>query len=360
MHPRFWAEEGSIYYYFFQDKGFISTFSYVANGNFQLLTNWGVYFSTSFPSKYAAFFTTYFSLLFASILAGLIGVISIQRSWSNLLSIIIIINLALLPQGYEIYLTTTSIQWICSVSILLIGVIDANKLNKFSRCIALIYILFCGLTGVCSAMLAPIFLVRRYLLPSQFHYRAGLVLGLCAVVQIVVILKQPHLGREFHTDLLILSFPLVLQTIWSPLIGAGVVDWLIALLIKGEYSYLWILVTYFVSIVLIIYIANTLKKSSQNRNLTAILLCTWLYVSILNVFGSLGPSAGLISGWGGGRYFYLGAVCFLILLGLSVNIAQPRKKESFFFFYQSCWQRGWVRCILGLGRTGCYLVMHIH
>ena len=330
LYPRLWAEEGYIYYYFFQDKEFISTFSYIATGNFQLLTNWGAYFSTNFPAKYAAFFTTYFSLLFASILVYLIGIISIQRGWSYLLSTIIIINLALLPQGYEVYLTVTNIQWICSVSILLISVIDTNNFNKFQRSIALIYILFCGLTGVCSAMLAPIFLVRKNFLPSKFHFKAGLVLGLCALVQIGVILNQPHSGREFYTDLFILTFPLILQTIWSPLIGAGVVDWVISLVNKGGYSYLWIQSVYIISVALVIYIVHTPKKTLQSRNLTPILICSWLYISMLNIIGSLGPSAGLISGWGGGRYFYVGTVCFLILLGLSLEIAQPRKKGIIF------------------------------
>jgi hypothetical protein len=84
-------------------------------------------------------------------------------------------------------------------------------------------------------------------------------------------------------------------------------------------------------LLIVIYIAHTSKKDLQSRNLTAILICSWVYISVLNVIGSLGSPSGLISGWGGGRYFYLGAVCFLILLGLSVCIAPPIKKRIIFF-----------------------------
>ena len=328
LYPRLWAEEGTFYYFSLQERGFTSTFSLIIRGNFQLLTNWITYLATIAPAKHAAYVTTYLSMLLTGIFAGLFGLLSIQRNWSLLLSGVTVTTLALLPHGYELYLTATNVQWLCSVSVLLIAILDSRKWNRFQRTPFYIFAIISGLTGVCSVMLAPIFLLRMRFSPSQFHVKIGAILSTCAVVHVVIILGNAHPGRAFSSDLFTLTFPLVLQSIWSPIFGGGIVDHTVKLLNGEGRHWTWISIIYLASLFLVAFVVLSARIALRDTYLPLILLGAWIYVSMLNVLGSIGDPNGLISGWSGGRYFFLGAVCFVVLLVL-VASGEPSVESKF-------------------------------
>ena len=315
MHPRLWAEEGVYYYSSLQTDSFIAPMSLIVRGNFQLLTNWIAYLATIVPAIYAAYITTYCALLVLVIFIRLVGLLAVQRNWSPLLSVVIVANLALLPQGYEIYLTATNVQWVCSVSVLLIFILDVENLTIFHKKCFYFLVLISGFTGVCSVMLAPMLLLRGYLSNSRFHFNVGLILAGCAAFHIFIILGNLHQDRVFPTDIFTLTFPLILQSIFSPLIGAGVVDQGLALLNKVERAWVYFILVYLISLCLAAFTVISARSSIKDKQLALMIFVAWIYISILNVIGSIGDPSGLISGWGGGRYFYLGAVCFIILLG---------------------------------------------
>ncbi|MFT3929007.1 MAG: hypothetical protein QM709_01815 [Spongiibacteraceae bacterium] len=318
LSPRFWAEEGKYYYSNLQDENFFSTFTLIIRGNFQLLTNWIAYFATLVPAKFAAYVSTYISLLLLGFFAGLVGLLSIQRNWPPLLSGIVIVILALLPQGYEIYLTGTNVQWICPACLLVISLLDTKDWSSSRKIAIYIFAAISGLTGVCSAMLAPAFILRKCISPSQFHFKIGLILSCCAVLHGVIILANAHPDRTFPLDLFILTFPLALQSIWSPLIGGEAVDRVVILLGKEGYGILNAAI-YVASLSLAAFAIFTARNKLKHKYIPFMLFGIWLGVSVLNVFGSLGDQNGLISGWAGGRYFFLGAVCFVIMLGFAAS-----------------------------------------
>ena len=314
LHPRFWAEEGSYYYAALQGRGFGSSFVLVVNGNFQLLTNWIAYCATLVPARFAAHVTTGLSLLVLGVFAGMVGLLSWQRRWPLPLAAVLLVNLALLPQGYELYLTGTNVQWICSACVLLLLLLDVSGWTRARLRLSYLLVIVAGLTGVCSVLLAPAFLLRKTVQPSAFHFRCGLILSACALLHALVIASTPHPGRLVPSELFFLSFPLALQTVWSPLLGGGNVDTLLAWIFTGPWPRLGTALIYLGALALAVFSLWGATRSAKSKALPWFLAWAWLSVSVLNVLGSLGNPWALVSGWAGGRYFFLGAICFLLLL----------------------------------------------
>ena len=319
LYPRLWAEEGKYYYSALQNGSFFDTLSLVVRGNFQLLTNWISYFSTLTPAKYAAYTSTYLSLMIACLFIGLFGLLSIQRKYSFLLSVVAVVIFALIPQGYEIYLTGTNIQWILPVCILHIFIIYSKNWSCINKVAAYILVVISGLTGVTSVMLAPIFFLRGLSIKSQFHYRSGWILAACALLHLFIILQNSHEGRIFPTDLYILTFPVLLQSMWSPIIGVEAVNATLYILNNFKQNLIWVGLIYFISITIALFVVWTSSKGSKDRFLPLFIFGAAIYISILNIIGSIGDPNGLVSGWGGGRYFFFGSVCFVLLLIFSVS-----------------------------------------
>jgi hypothetical protein len=324
LYPRFWAEEGIYYYSLLQGESFLNTLSLIVRGNFQLLTNWILYFSTLVPAKYAAYVSTYLSLFVASVFIGLVGLLSVQREWTPSLSAVVIIILALLPQGYEIYLTATNVQWILSVCVVMILILETKDWSNINKTCAYILVVISGLTGVCSVMLTPIFFLRGFLLSSRFYLRSGLILAFCTLLHAMIILQNSHEGRSFPTDMYTLTFPLIIQSIWSPIIGAKGVD--DALILIKNFQPNWILVgfIYLISVLVALFAVLTASKGMRDQYLVLMIFIAWVYISVLNIIGSIGDPNSLVSGWGGGRYFYLGSVCFILLLAFSASNSKSR------------------------------------
>lgn len=327
LGPRLWAEEGRHYYAALQGADFLSVFELVVRGNFQLLANAIAWCATLVPARYAAYVTTYASLLFAAALAALVGVLSMQQRWPLWLGGAIVAVLALLPQGYEIYLTATNVQWVCSACMLVLAVIDAQDWKSPQRGAAYAFAAVAGLTGVCSAMLAPVFLARRWLARSPAHFRIGLILTGCAMLQIAVILGRPHPDRAFPLSPLILTLPLALQSVLSPLLGAGAVDDLIGLAGGRTFPSAWLAAIYVAAIIPAAFAVGAAWHASKDKVLALTLAGSWLGVSLINVIGSLGDPTSLISGTGASRYFFVGAACFVLLLGTVASAGQSWRRR---------------------------------
>lgn len=321
-NPRFWAEEGKYYYANLQDQGLTDALTLVIRGNLQLLTNLIAYAATLVPAEYAAHVTTYLSFSFAIILAGLLAVLGHQNNWSPPVITLIIAAAALLPHGYEIYLSATNVQWICSACILILALLNEQDWSRSGKAAAYIFTGLCGLTGVCSVMLTPIFLARRFTAQSSLHFRLGLLLGACALLHIGVILASPHPDRMFTTDAFTLTFPIALQSVLSPLFGVTFVDWLLAF-DEPKTRSLIVVAVYCLALLIAISTFTSARPMKNQSFVIAALTGAWIFISALNVFGSIGDTSALISGWGGGRYFFLGTACLLVSVGFATSNESP-------------------------------------
>ncbi|MCK5002691.1 MAG: hypothetical protein KAS57_06680 [Gammaproteobacteria bacterium] len=328
--PRFWAEEGRYYYSNIQKIDIFSSLLLIIRGNYQLLTNIIVLLSSMVPAQWAAYITTYLALCVALVPVLLLYYYQCISKWPLFLPSLITSVYALMPQGYEVFFTATNVQWICSVSILIVCILPLEYENKNRHIATYAWLIICGLTGVTSVMLAPGFLLRGMLNSSRHHIQMGLLLSFFAIVHLVIIFNSDHPDRLFPMDLFSLTMPTLLQTVLSPLISADMVNVLVSkTVLDGKVVSWWYLVSIALSsLVIMSGVIYAAFKQSDDKNVPLVIVLLWIGVSVLNTIGSIGDPEGLLSGWGGGRYFFFGSVCFVLLLAISVS-GKSRLYSSF-------------------------------
>jgi hypothetical protein len=113
-------------------------------------------------------------------------------------------------------------------------------------------------------------------------------------------------------------FPLIVQSVYSSLIGAGSVDILLGYL-RHSLSFDRLLILIFSSGIFIFITGTYGAFCGRNKSVALSIVGIWFFVTTIHVVGSLGNPDGLFSGWGGGRYFFLGAFSFVLLLSLSIQ-----------------------------------------
>jgi hypothetical protein len=358
-HPRFWAEEATFYVARAWQVGAESLFA-VINGNYQLVTSALTWLASLVPYRFAPYVTTYGSLAAVIAVAIMFGFALLARNVPFWAVAIFIAGLALQPGGYETFLTATNIQWILSLSMLAMLIMPETRLNP---ALAYPWVILCGMTGVPSCIMAPVFLVYAVATWSRRHLAIGIILSLCAIVQIVIIMKHGVPGRVLSLDLHYLPLSTFLQTVVTPLVGPVQSDVLAALLrdAGAQQKLLAILVTYV--LLSIIAMAAWLP---DNRVLSLTIGASLILVTGVQIFGSLNDQKSFVTALGSARYFQFGACCLavlacmgtasasrmrrlvsaailVVLLGSAVHAAQDRS-WSVFFLTGPRWQSEISQC----------------
>ncbi len=217
-----------------------------------------------------------------------------------------------MPASYETWASATNVQWICSVSMLLVLVLPGRSIERHFTA-TLVWTAVCGLTGVTSCMLAPGYLARAYLDRSKHFGALGGLLGLCALLQLAVLLRYGVVDRSFTFDPRILTLPMLLQTIFVPLFGVEWVGDLSAPLRDGARALSAF--TYVAGLGLMLFAVAAVPKARTARSPCSSPACGFWSRSSTRSARS-GRQLDLISGKGGARYFLFGAMCFCLLLAL--------------------------------------------
>ena len=119
IEPRFWAEDGAFYFTDFRTLGAWGALVYVTNGNYQLLTNLLVYLATKVPLAHAPAVTTYGAYLVEALVVVLIHAVVVGYGINRPVGLLLVAAWTLMPASYETWASATNVQWICSVSMLL-------------------------------------------------------------------------------------------------------------------------------------------------------------------------------------------------------------------------------------------------
>lgn len=315
--PRFWGEEGRYYYDALQTSPW-SAFTLVVRGNFQLITNFGALLATAVPAVWAPAVTTYFGYALAAACIHLFGLFARENGWSFLTAALATAVFALFAQGYEVYLSTVNAQWLCAITLLFLAVLRLENLSVARRAVLYVWVGICALSGVPPVMLTPFFFLAALLWRSRIHLRCALLLGAGAAIQIAVIYTHPHPGRDFHPTFKLLTAPWLLQTVASPLLTAGLTDSIVShLRSSGSMAAYALIYGALAAIALDVTIAA--YRATQSKAVPILLTAMWIAVPTIQIFGALGDPSYSLSGWIGGRYFFLGVFCFVLLLGVSAN-----------------------------------------
>lgn len=341
--PRFWAEEATEYYSSLQNTSSWNVFTLVVRGNFQLLTNLFSYLSTLVPARWAPSVTTYLALIVSVVFAALTGVFSSQRRWPLYRALVVVILFALLPQGYEIYLNTTNVQWVCALCVLMLCLIELNHVSTGWRWLFYVFVGAFGLTGVPSVLLTPAFLIRRLYAPSREHFRIGLILGTCALIQLAVIATHKHPDRHLLLNGYAMVMSWILQTMLASLLTIDAVNE-ISKHVQPPVDFGILLLVVITGLSVWGITARAALRSLESRFIAVILIVLWIVVPCIQMIAAFGNPMDYLSGGVGGRYFMLGSVSFVVLLALTEGtvaskllLAVMLSATTYQGFYASHW-----------------------
>lgn len=312
VEPRLWAEEGTAYYALLQD-GAVSPFTLLVNGNYQFLTNMAAAAALWVPAVWAAHVTTAFAAAVAVVDMVLLSRVAAEEGWHPFWSALLAVALALLPQGYELYLTSTNVQWLCSISVVLLCLASLERWSHWARMLAFAWALVCGLTGVPSAALAPVVLAAGWFKRSRPHVVIGALLAFCALLQLAVIVSHELPNRHFSTSFFVLLMAAAVQSILVPLSGSLLAAPLV-LDLREAPTLASILAILAVSGLLVCAAGVRLARTGGGGFVVWVLFGSAAVATVINVFGAIGAPDDLVSVNIGARYFFLGTVSGLLSL----------------------------------------------
>ena len=312
-HPRFWAEEGTLYYAQLQHLGFAQGITHVINGNYQFLTNAIVEVSLFAPVRWSAFATTYLSLAVAIVCAWMIAEFYAVRHFPLWAASAVCALFALQPAGYEVFLSATNVQWVTSVMGLLLAVSKGHPATSRTATLRFVLLLACGLTGTTTCILLPLFAVGALRRRTPYGWCLLGTLMVATVVQgTVVATHQDDLQRRPFALTSDAPLTLVLQVVFAQAVPVNILDHVGAAFIGQTGAILCLNL-----VVLAALLVFARSARGQIDGLTReTLLGGIIIVSLINEFGALGTATGMALGLSGSRYFFLGATCLLILIGV--------------------------------------------
>jgi hypothetical protein len=316
-HPRFWAEEGSRFYAHCQGGSFWHCMEYVHGDSYHLLANTLVSLAAAASVEDAPAVTTY--LAFAVELAVVVQIVLFCSEYrlSPLIAALLVAAWAMLPGRYEVWLSATTIQWVAGISVLWLLVMPQAWIERHWRGLAL-WCAVCGLSGVPAVLIAPIFLVRAVAGRSRPVLWMSLVLGVCAVFQLSLFAVFGSV-RPFAFHPLELGGGFLLQSVLSPILSVDIAQ-------RALSKTTWIGVILLALAVVVVAISGA--RSGVGPRPVALLIIACCFVSLVQAFGSLGPTTELLTGWAGGRYFLFGSVCLCILLAWGTRAVQTGRRRA--------------------------------
>jgi hypothetical protein len=322
-HPRFWAEEGNLYFRAMRDLPLRRALGFVANGNYQFLTNLFVELAVLSPPRQAALPTTYLPLLVAALGCFLLARLLVAAGCPALAVIVAAALFALQAGGYEVFLSATNVQWVCSVVTLLLALqedVAASSAVAWGRYGLLAA---CGFTGTPSCMLLPLFVGLAWHRPSRYRFALAAILAVAVAVQSGVILT--HAG-QVHRAFAVTPAIAIAFALQAVLDGALPIDAVssVALPLHDKAAH-WAGMA--AQVVLLgcagLGILATLGQDRLGQRRVAVLVAAALGIGLLNAFAALGGVQDLVSGWAGARYFFLPTTCLIVLLAAGLG-AGPR------------------------------------
>lgn len=288
LNPRFWAEEGRVYFLAAYSDGFKAIF-YSHQGYFSLTPNVATYLSTFLPLKLAPIPTLFFSFL-VTLLPSIIIIYSKSDYLnSNIAKLFAILIVYFVSNTEEVWLNTINSQFWFVVIAFLILIENKENVSKLRLNSYAILIFISGLSGAPANIMAPFFLIKYYFEKSSFDLKLFYIFISTILIQMVYILGiSDYGGARFIYD----GEKIIAATKTAV---SGVVYYPFAF--NADVS------PKFAMIFSLIIVGLLIKK--ENFIKAAMLLTIPFFVSLIMTFTSLGMN-------GGGRYFFPVAVIYVM------------------------------------------------
>lgn len=286
LNPRFWAEEGNVYFFDAYINGFSAIF-HAHQNYFSIVPNVSTYISTLLPLEYAPLSTLFFSTMVMLIPAFLIVFSKSKYLAGFFTKIIAILIIYFVSNTEEVWLNTINSQFWFLIVMFVVLVDDKNNLSKIKYSVFLLIALVSGLSGVPANLIAPVFLAFFILNKSKLDISIFLILFFTSLIQLFFILSTSGDINRFTLDLL-----KIYAAIKASFVGFTYSEFSFA----SEVSFFYALILSAIMVFLLINKDNYIK----------VLCC----LSIV-VFGSIIMTFTSLDMIGGGRYFFPIAVIYI-------------------------------------------------
>ncbi len=328
IHPRFWAEEGTCYFYNAYKNGFLNGLFFVPTrtaGYFSFLANISAAFASLVPIEYAPSITTLFSLSYLIIVFSII-IWGKSYLWNQTnKKILAVLLLLFAPTAIEeIWLNTINLQVYAGICSLCILFEDTSKASKFRLFFYRTLILINTLTGFYTSALLGGFILKWIWQRRKESIIQSSIIFVASIFQVIVFLQLKTLNQISYKKLagydLWKAFSYTLKfLILDPVLGqkpaAHFLNLLgidIAAIVKSPHDNYVILCGWMSLIVIFLFLyVITIKKRDI---INIILLVCFCSLSFLVTYGAIG-------GIPGGRY--AGFPGLLLLFILLHNISIP-------------------------------------
>ena len=186
-HPRFWAEEGAIYFAYAFDHRWYETLFAAQRGYFSLYVNAASLLAASVPLRHAPLVTTGAALLTQMVPVAIV-VCSNSAMWSGTARKIVGLLVVLFtPMTGELWLNTINSQFFLSLGTLLVLLEPVPVESQHKRIACGLLLGVAGLTGAVSCFLTPLFLFKAWWYRSRESIAHAGILVVCSLVQILVV-----------------------------------------------------------------------------------------------------------------------------------------------------------------------------
>lgn len=327
--PRFWAEEGSIYFsYAFGHSWFQALFR-PHFGYFSLFNNIASVFAVNLvPLRYAPLVTTLmaFVLQVVPLVIILWGESDFWDSTTRrVLGILIVL---FTPLSGEIWLNTVNSQFYLGLITFLILMEDVINIGPYKKWFYRGLLVLSGLTGSISCFLLPLFAIKAWQGKRREEIVQASILFACCILQLAIIWTtgRGHLGsRVAGVDPFEVISVISVQTIILPLLGGEIAN-AFADMLEGVRSSsnqqfrMLSLVLFGCGIGFFWYIS--VRLASKRR---LMILGSYFLIVVLSIVTSIGQKFTYVNPGAGSRYFYLPSVILMILILSNIRLDERFK-----------------------------------
>lgn len=300
--PRFWAEEGSIYFTHAYTHTLTEQLSFMAAGYYNLINVLGTALAHRLvPLEYAPLITTIIALLIQVLPAVYIIWASIPALDNPYLKLVALLLLLFVLPNQEVWLNTINSQFYLAVTTVLILLYNAKHMS--GKIISSLILMIAGFTGLISLFIFPLFVLKAWLEKSKEKWFQASILLLAGLIQAYLILASENGLREGSFDWVAFVFIFLIKVISLPVLGADLTipaaSWLKALYTESS------VLSYLISILTLITIMGAMFKLIKADISRDALYCiaAALILFFFSTYGALGDKVQLINAPGSERYF---------------------------------------------------------
>jgi len=206
IHPRLWAEEGSVFLQYAYQYPWHITILSPHQGYYSFLTNFVSLFARVVPLQYAPFITTYTALVIQMI-PYVIILWGKSCLWNNPMRKIIGCMIVLLSPAAtgEVWLNTTNVHFhLCVISFLIL-LEPVDNISRVRRTLYRVLLLIGGLTSVPSVFLLPLFVISALQERKRERLMQAGLLFLCLFLQIIALTSELK-SERLHSGMPLLDF----------------------------------------------------------------------------------------------------------------------------------------------------------